>query len=1151
MGDSSRPNASQLMQNQGDAVQRGLSPPRWRREYQPPSECSVSAEDRLAINRPPEPNAAEEYSEGQWMKLDAVELRRRREMASKAPTQPPPGKQATPPWFYERASVLELLVSSLSSSTEDKPSLRSADDPSPPKAIKKQNIVPVAPPQKEPRHCQQSVGVAEDRTPGVVQHGTEDSHLPYWTFAKNAQTLDECPAEPQHDVMPAVLQVYDTETTREQTSSGASSTGASGTGPEASVAKGAAGEYNFNDGAHLDDSESGKARSSVGQSRKKFSAESLQAEPASKQPTAIALPATDILETKLPAEAVPQNVPSASTYQPEAKLAAIEPSAETPSEAKFTSTPRPAAGEPDTDRTAARMADSSGTQAAVQTAAERPKEPTEQTAACTPSTKLRPLVVAASSEQGTHRGPVRLQRARLPPPPSQEKPPDDGIASEKGNVLPKSEGQPRSTHTNEPEWHHQVPAMLHRIPMRLLLLDLFLAFLFVIFSHMRLLGMHGYATSTNTPSESPLFVYERPVCGHPACSSAGLNLFYTLNHSADACRSIFDMVCRPWIHELPSKYHEVLVGSERLVTADVLREVSKFLKSQLKQVSPSTSQGKLALLYASCQDLEGRDRAGLAYFRGLLRRYQLDRWPFLEGQRALGQPQRALELFTRDTGAEPYFTLRLRRSGSAFIVIVGCPLLGLPPLSFIERTADVDRYADYIGTVLREVAGSFQNRSDVPASVVEFETTMARSHLASCSENQAYQQKALKDLGGAQWNWERFLDGVTQGVAKKHYLHSASWEYVSNVTDIIVSDSVQAANHFGWKVVSRLAPYTTTSMVNGYRQFLEVTGLETHQPLRHCLTQVNQVLPFAMGRVYALKSPETTTNYEAYRVAYHVARSLDIIIIKDRQPLPPEIDSVYRKLRSTMEMTLGYPDWAADEARLDAYYEPVKIGNSYLESHISAAGITYLRSFDAAYSMWGRERLMFPEDPERWTLDPAWLNIYDLQENRFYVLPATLQPPYYVEGTAASLNYGGFGFLLATAVLAELLSPNAEQAAASSGSNFLERSLQLVRDRLAESAPRSGASNGSWTEAAAARVAYLSYHMHGDFHDDQAVRGLESTAPDQIFFINVARTLCTLARSRHYTRVVGQRKLVDALSSIDDALLSLPEYRDAFNCSTL
>lgn len=53
--------------------------------------------------------------------------------------------------------------------------------------------------------------------------------------------------------------------------------------------------------------------------------------------------------------------------------------------------------------------------------------------------------------------------------------------------------------------------------------------------------------------------------------------------------------------------------------------------------------------------------------------------------------------------------------------------------------------------------------------------------------------------------------------------------------------------------------------------------------------------------------------------AKHVAGYPDIHI-KDRQPLPPEVDGMQPRLRAMMAMTMGYFDWAADETRLDAYY---------------------------------------------------------------------------------------------------------------------------------------------------------------------------------------------------------------------------------------
>ncbi|KAH7956924.1 hypothetical protein HPB52_013561 [Rhipicephalus sanguineus] len=1140
--------SSQVVSPQSQLISPPLQRSRW--EFQPPSEYSMSTEDRALTSRPQDASATEEYSEGRWLKWDSDELRRRREMTTQQTpplqhqrpenaAEPPQGAVARTPyaWFGDRGSAFDLFASSLSSSTEDKPSQRSVDEPSP--QAKAPDKVPGRPPSAAMPWSQliaagNAEPAGERQQEEIVQHGTEESHLPYWTArAKCAGAVSECPLKP--GPMPAQLQVFDTESAREESGSHGSSAAVVGegleTGAEISTTKGTGGEDSVEPHAEPDDGKHGVAsrrRSRQGEP----TAESLEAAPAAKDAAAI---------PPKPLTAAP-TAATTSAKPPATELPATKASATKPSDANL------AAGRSHAT-TGARSAAASG--AAALTAGQAVAGQSKETVGHqTPATATsQPFVVSSPTEIRTQASSKRLQRTQLP---KNEKPRDGGTDHNEAGAVPKAGDQLRSCYVNEPEYHHYVTAVLQRIPMRLLLLDMALAFLFVIFSHMRILSLRESAWLTNATLQSPAFVYRRPVCRDPACGSAGLNLYYTLNESADACRSIFDKVCHPWVHEPPSKYHRVLVGSERLVTAEVLREVGDFLETQLSQVWPSTSRGKLALLYASCRDHESRDRAGLEYFRSLLRRYEVDRWPFREGDTALSKPQRVLELFTRDTGAEPYFSLRLRKSGDTFVFTVGCPLLGLPPLSFIEKTADVGVYLAYIDSVQKMIAGFYTNRSDVPANVVAFETGLARAQVQSCNDDDgAYKRKTLRDLAGTKWDWERFLDEVTQGAARNYpHLQSASWEYAANVTATIVGDSVPAANYFGWKVVSRLAPYTTTSMANAYKQFLQATGLETHQPSRHCLTQVNQVLPFAMGRVYALKSPRTSTNYEAYRVAYHVARSLDIYIVKNHRPLDPEVEGVYRKLRSTMDLTIGYPEWAADEARLDAYYEPVRIGGSYLESHVSAARVTYQRSFDPARSMWGRERLMFPEDPERWTFDPAWHSVYDIQDNRFYVLPAVLQPPYYVEGTVPSLNYGGLGFLLATAVLTELFSKNAEQAASSTDGNFLARSLRTVRARLVAAAARwGGAHNGSRTDALAARVAYLSYHMHDDFRDAPTVQGLETTAPDQLFFIGVARTLCTLARSRHYTRVVGQRTLVTALTAIDDALLPLPEYRDAFNCN--
>ncbi|CAN7941211.1 unnamed protein product, partial [Ixodes hexagonus] len=345
------------------------------------------------------------------------------------------------------------------------------------------------------------------------------------------------------------------------------------------------------------------------------------------------------------------------------------------------------------------------------------------------------------------------------------------------------------------------------------------------------------------------------------------------------------------------------------------------------------------------------------------------------------------------------------------------------------------------------------------------------------------------------------------------------------------------ANYLGWKVASRLLPYTTSRIADLTEQFFASTGLQARPTFQQCLAQVNQVLPFAMGHLYVKATKPSSTSFSAYRVAYHLTQSLDRMVQLEWW-LGDGIEASYRHLRDTMRMTLGLPSWIENDTLLDARYASVRITNSYLESHMSAATATFQHTFDAATSMLGREKLLFPNDVQ-WTADRLTPPMYDLLDNHLYLLPAALQPPYFVEETAPALNFGGLGFLLARDLVDEVVSfrkggwPGLEIPAEARPFNCLVNRLQ---DPVA-------------TSFLGTKLAYLSYQMDRGFGDDQALRGLETTSPDQLFFIAISRTLCGIVRDRDYVSVVNRRSPIGSENLVDAVLLKLPEYLDAFNCS--
>ncbi|CAN7941209.1 unnamed protein product, partial [Ixodes hexagonus] len=184
---------------------------------------------------------------------------------------------------------------------------------------------------------------------------------------------------------------------------------------------------------------------------------------------------------------------------------------------------------------------------------------------------------------------------------------------------------------------------------------------------------------TASPNTTALERPDRPVCQGVHCSGTGTHIFYTLNQSADPCQSPFDLVCRPWVRQTPANYRRIIMGRERVFVDHTLLEIDKLLRSHhLASRESMTSSAKLVLLYNRCMDGNLRDSEGLDYFREVMWRYELHRWPYHDEDVLFGQSQRTLKRFAHETGSDPYFKVLLGKNSSrSLVLVIDCPSLGL------------------------------------------------------------------------------------------------------------------------------------------------------------------------------------------------------------------------------------------------------------------------------------------------------------------------------------------------------------------------------------------------------------------------------------------------------------------------------------------
>ena len=174
-------------------------------------------------------------------------------------------------------------------------------------------------------------------------------------------------------------------------------------------------------------------------------------------------------------------------------------------------------------------------------------------------------------------------------------------------------------------------------------------------------------------------------------------------------------------------------------------------------------------------------------------------------------------------------------------------------------------------------------------------------------------------------------------------------------------------------------------------------GVSEQRPLEErTLDQTNGMLPDAIGKLYvdAYFSPEAKEEITALVEAEIAAFRIRI------ENNPWMSDATRAKALEKLDaivMKVGYPDtWHS--------YEAVEIGDSYLDSFLSAVTAQTRRNLD---------EIGQPVDREEWFVPPQVVNaFYDPTLNEIVFPAAILQPPFFEPGGDPAANFGGIGTVI-------------------------------------------------------------------------------------------------------------------------------------------
>lgn len=727
------------------------------------------------------------------------------------------------------------------------------------------------------------------------------------------------------------------------------------------------------------------------------------------------------------------------------------------------------------------------------------------------------------------------------------------------------------------EVHRDAETKNRRIPCCLLVANIVIALILVLISHALIIYALGKQAEETTTAPPPEVISNDHVCRDVQCSSAGTHLFYVLNNSENPCHSIYNYVCKSWIHEGPSAYRKIVLGAERIFVDSKYIEMKDALLAYQTRPTESSAVKKATELYRMCLEEPVRNPRDTKLIETVLQKYELKNWPFSQGSFfSTKHPYTSLGKFIADTGVGAIVAVKalpdpvnfeLRVYGidcSSFVVPMGTLL------SFAEhKDYTLFGYKMYIRDVITALSPGKKDIESLANTIMAFEINLAARCNKGCRKKK-YKRMSLRELRAEVKStgdvWLDFVKTVSGDnsfkVTEDMIVLVRSTNYLRIISKLFEQPEtrLRVMNYIGWRVVHHFMRHAGVYFRNMTESFFSARIKEERLPYdRNCLRDVNDVMPYAVGRVFA---DNVLSRDDFDKAVKMVAAILDgfQVVLKEFKWASLDVQSIFAR----MNYIVSYPEWIKNYQRLDDYYESVKKTGMYFERYLSASRNRYQRyltipnmsspnPMQMSYHYRRMAEFIFPSrivDLERRVGPPRENTFYDARDNALIVPAGVMQPPYYDARSPASLTFGGLGTMIARDFINEMFHTNEGILRDDKKKNAFKERRQCLLNSIKEGLDPS--TNPDCTsvisDVFSVRVAYEAYQIYLDGSEDDTLQGVAHMTPDQLFFISAVRTLCTNVREQHFAQLVLLRKPVMETDLIDPAVMGMREFEDAFAC---
>lgn len=449
-----------------------------------------------------------------------------------------------------------------------------------------------------------------------------------------------------------------------------------------------------------------------------------------------------------------------------------------------------------------------------------------------------------------------------------------------------------------------------------------------------------------------------------------------------------------YFYKLEKDSYEVLEG--------VLEEAVK----NRKHAKPGSLEQKIADLYLSAMDMEGRKKAGF----GQLQPY-LDK---LRNASDIDEYLKAVGTIYGDLGANSILTMQWMedmKDSSRYALYVDGADLGPGKETLEDKTQAklMDQYQGYIRSTLEYTGMSREEAEKAAADIMALQKDLAASALPLSQQNDPdiiYNPYSMKDIKGL----------LSEGAADS-YLTSAG---LTDVNSLVVTQKAQMGkigkyltnehlpvlkNYSIFCLVDDFAPYLTAEIRDNYQDWNNTqNGIKERKTDQRLASERTQnMLGFEFGRLYVEKRFSKEDKAAIEEMVHHILENYKKQIM-GLDWMGEETKSAAMKKLDNMTLKIGYPDkWPNDYAK--ATITPVEKGGNLINNVISLT---------KAQNAVNREKYRKPVDKTEWGMTPQTVNAYYNPTGNEIVFPAAiLQAPFYDPDKDYASNLGGIGTVIA------------------------------------------------------------------------------------------------------------------------------------------